>query len=74
MDVSSECLEIVRSVVALAKSLSMDVVAEGVEQEAQLQQLRAMGCGHVQGFLLSHPLRAEETHVFFGQSLAAAAS
>jgi diguanylate cyclase (GGDEF)-like protein/PAS domain S-box-containing protein len=74
MDVSSECLEIVRSVVALAKSLSMDVVAEGVEQEAQLQQLRAMGCGHVQGFLLSHPLRAEVTHVFFGQSLAAAAS
>ncbi len=74
MDVSAECLEIVRSVVALAKSLSMDVVAEGVEQDAQLQQLREMGCGHVQGFLLSHPLRAEETHVLFGQSLAAAAS
>jgi EAL domain-containing protein (putative c-di-GMP-specific phosphodiesterase class I) len=25
-----------------------------------------MGCGHVQGFLLSHPLRAEETHTLFG--------
>ena len=73
MDVSSECLEIVRSVVALAKSLSMDVVAEGVEQDAQLQQLREMGCGHVQGFLLSHPLRAEETHAIYGLSLASAA-
>ncbi len=67
MDVSSECLEIVRSVVALAASLSMDVVAEGVEQEAQLQQLRAMGCGHVQGFLLSHPLSAEDTHRVLGR-------
>ncbi len=62
MDVSTECLEIVRSVVSLAKTLSMDVVAEGVEQEAQLTQLRAMGCQHVQGFLLSHPLPAGETH------------
>jgi len=67
MDVSSECLEIVRSVIALAKSLSMDVVAEGVEQDAQLQQLRSMGCGHVQGFLLSHPLRADESRALFGQ-------
>jgi diguanylate cyclase (GGDEF)-like protein/PAS domain S-box-containing protein len=66
MDVSSECLEIVRSVIALAKSLSMEVVAEGVEQDAQLQALKSMGCGHVQGFLLSHPLRAEETHTLFG--------
>jgi diguanylate cyclase (GGDEF)-like protein/PAS domain S-box-containing protein len=62
MDVSTECLEIVRSVVSLAKTLSMDVVAEGVEQEAQLNQLRAMGCQHVQGFFLSHPLPAGETH------------
>ncbi len=74
MDVSTECLEIVRSVVTLAKSLSMDVVAEGVEQEAQLAQLRAMGCAHVQGFLLSHPLRPEETLPFFPPALRAAAS
>lgn len=74
MDVSTECLEIVRSVVTLAKSLSMDVVAEGVEQEAQLSQLRAMGCEHVQGFLLSHPLRPEETLPLFAPALRAVAS
>lgn len=74
MDVSTECLEIVRSVVTLAKSLSMDVVAEGVEQEAQLTQLRAMGCEHVQGFLLSHPLRPEETLPLCAPPLRAVAS
>lgn len=73
MDVSSECLEIVRSVIALAKSLSMDVVAEGVEQNAQLLQLRAMGCGHMQGFLLSVPLAAEETRAKFGSPISAVA-
>ena len=61
MDVSSECLEIVRSIVALARSLGMDVVAEGVEQEAQLTQLRELGCHGVQGFLLGRPLLAEES-------------
>ena len=37
-----------------------------VEQEAQLAQLREMGCEHVQGFLLSHPLRAEDTYPLIG--------
>lgn len=74
MDVSAECLEIVRSVVTLARSLSMDVVAEGVEQEAQLTQLKAMGCAHVQGFLLSHPLRPEETPAMLSPQFRAAAS
>jgi EAL domain-containing protein (putative c-di-GMP-specific phosphodiesterase class I) len=60
MDVSTECLEIVRSIIALARSLGMEVVAEGVEQEAQLEQLRDLGCQAVQGFLLARPLHAEE--------------
>ena len=67
MDVSPECLEIVRSIVTLAGSLGMEVVAEGVEHEAQLSQLRALGCNAVQGFLLARPLLAEE-----GQALVAA--
>jgi diguanylate cyclase (GGDEF)-like protein/PAS domain S-box-containing protein len=60
MDVSPECLEIVRSIITLARSLGMDVVAEGVEHDAQLAQLRDLGCQAVQGFLLSRPLHAEE--------------
>lgn len=60
MDVSPECLEIVRSIITLARGLGMEVVAEGVEQEAQLAQLRDLGCHSVQGFLLARPLLAEE--------------
>jgi diguanylate cyclase (GGDEF)-like protein/PAS domain S-box-containing protein len=63
MDVSPECLEIVRSVIALARSLGMDVVAEGVEQQAQLDQLRTLGCGYAQGFLLARPMPAEEAQL-----------
>ncbi len=62
MDVSPECLEIVRSVITLARSLGMEVVAEGVEQETQLAQLRVLGCEYAQGFLLARPLHPADAH------------
>lgn len=62
MDVSPECLEIVRSVITLARSLGMEVVAEGVEQETHLMQLRTLGCEYAQGFLLARPLPPAEAH------------
>jgi len=48
-------LAIVRTIIALGKALKLDVVAEGVESEAQLEFLRAMGCDRAQGFLLGRP-------------------
>ena len=36
------------------------MIAEGVESEPQLQQLRKLGCEHVQGYLLCRPLPADE--------------
>jgi len=53
-------LEIVRTIVALAHNLSMDVVAEGVETAEQLAELRAMGCDYGQGYLFSRPVEARE--------------
>jgi diguanylate cyclase (GGDEF)-like protein len=50
---------IVRAVVTVAKSLNMDVTAEGVETEAQLAELKALGCDQGQGFLFARPVSAE---------------
>jgi EAL domain-containing protein (putative c-di-GMP-specific phosphodiesterase class I) len=48
-------MAITRALVALARSLGIDTVAEGVETEARLETLRAMGCRLAQGFLLGRP-------------------
>ena len=51
---------IVRSCISLANQLEMDVVAEGVERESELDLLKTMDCKSAQGFLLSYPLTIEE--------------
>ena len=48
--------EIVRTIVTLARNLGIEVIAEGVETSQQLDQLRALGCGQVQGFFFSPPV------------------
>jgi diguanylate cyclase (GGDEF)-like protein/PAS domain S-box-containing protein len=48
------------AVIAMARSLNLEVVAEGVEKIEQLDFLRQMFCDHVQGFYLSHPLSVKE--------------
>jgi EAL domain-containing protein (putative c-di-GMP-specific phosphodiesterase class I) len=52
--------EIVRHIIALAKTLSYTVVGEGVEEEAQLSVLVAMGCDLVQGYLIGSPVPPDE--------------
>ncbi len=52
---------IVRSTVALAHSLRLKVIAEGIETSAQAHRLRALGCEYGQGFLFSEPLDAQAT-------------
>lgn len=51
---------IVSAIIAMAQSLKLRVVAEGVETAAQLDALRACGCDIVQGYLLSKPVLPEE--------------
>lgn len=50
---------IVQAVIALAHSLKLNVVAEGVETEGQLSYLKGHGCDQVQGYYFSHPLSEE---------------
>ena len=47
---------IVSSIILMAKNLGMDVVAEGVEEEVQLDLLEQHGCRHFQGYLFSKPV------------------
>ncbi len=47
------------AIIALAHSLSLKVIAEGVQNDAQLEFLRGEGCDQVQGFLLGEPVEAD---------------
>jgi len=64
---------ITRAVIAMAHSLKLTVVAEGVETQAQIDLLLSLGCTTVQGFLLGRPLPADATAELLRQSAAATA-
>jgi len=66
---------ITETIINMARSLGMDVVAEGVENTEVLDLLIELGCDAAQGFLLTKPLPAEDylswyrtTHAVFGES------
>jgi EAL domain-containing protein (putative c-di-GMP-specific phosphodiesterase class I) len=52
-------LQIVRTIIELARVLGMDVVAEGIETQDQYRLLRQMGCRFGQGYLIARPMTAE---------------
>lgn len=56
---SHESLQIVKTVIDLARSLRLKVTAEGVEREEHYQKLRELGCDYSQGYLWSKPVEVE---------------
>jgi len=65
LDISGdEGYSIVSAIIALAHSLKMDVVAEGVETDTQLNKLNELQCDQVQGYFLSRPLAANDFQMF----------
>jgi diguanylate cyclase (GGDEF)-like protein len=56
---------IVRAITELAHALNIETTAEGVEETAQLMELRAHGCSSVQGFLFAEPMTAADVDLLF---------
>jgi EAL domain-containing protein (putative c-di-GMP-specific phosphodiesterase class I) len=63
---STESTAIVEAVIGLAHTLGMVVIAEGVENSGQLEELRRLACDAACGFLLGHPIGADEVSALVG--------
>lgn len=55
----ADSLTIIRAIIGLGRSLGLKLVAEGVESEAQLLELRSNGCDYIQGYFCHRPLDGE---------------
>jgi diguanylate cyclase (GGDEF)-like protein len=64
IDTDHKNASIVSAIMALAHSMNLRVVAEGVETEDELRQLRLMQCDELQGYYFSAPVRAEDAKAF----------
>jgi EAL domain-containing protein (putative c-di-GMP-specific phosphodiesterase class I) len=61
--------QIVRSIITLARSLGLTVIAEGVENQHQLDRLRTLDCDKAQGFMFSRPVNKDQALTLLCASL-----
>jgi diguanylate cyclase (GGDEF)-like protein len=66
-DRDSHSWELASAVVSMGRALRLTVIAEGVEEEFQLERLRKLGCDRAQGYYLARPLAADELDRLFSQ-------
>ena len=71
MSDSTDDEAIARTIIAMAKSLNLIVVAEGVETVEQYELLKNMGCDQIQGYYFSHPLTADDFLAYYRAQLLA---
>jgi EAL domain-containing protein (putative c-di-GMP-specific phosphodiesterase class I) len=68
MTLDRKSAAVVRLIISLGAELDMEVIAEGVETEEQLQMLTDLGCPQAQGYLLGRPMAAEQVQVSLGRT------
>ncbi|MBM1222075.1 GGDEF domain-containing protein [Ponticoccus sp. SC2-23] len=61
IDEDPEQQRMVGAILTMAGELNVDTLAEGVETEGELTELKRLGCGHIQGYVLARPMPIEET-------------
>ena len=59
-EINNTNYDIIKAIVNLAHSLGLDVIAEGIETEAQLKILQSLGCEYGQGYLFAYPLHSKD--------------
>lgn len=64
---SENNLQIVQTIIMMARNLGLKVVAEGVENEAQLEQLKKLNCEGAQGYYFSKPMSFEDVKTFLNE-------
>lgn len=60
-----EDVAITKTIIAMAQALGLSTVAEGVETAEQLELLKGLGCGQIQGYFFSRPLSADDFLAFY---------
>jgi EAL domain-containing protein (putative c-di-GMP-specific phosphodiesterase class I)/PAS domain-containing protein len=63
MTMDAKSATVMRSIISLGADLGIDVIAEGVETEQQLQMLEDLGCPRVQGYLLGRPMPPKQAQI-----------
>jgi diguanylate cyclase (GGDEF)-like protein/PAS domain S-box-containing protein len=71
---SAPAAALARAVVEMAQALGLDVIAEGMEDQAQLNAMKALGCPHGQGYVLGRPMPLDAALALVGRATARAAS
>ena len=69
LETDAQDISIVRTIIAMAKELELDVIAEGVETQAQKKMLTSLGCHHFQGYLFAKPLPIDAFNNMFIDTL-----
>jgi predicted signal transduction protein with EAL and GGDEF domain/DNA-binding response OmpR family regulator len=69
LGITPQSSAVVTAIIALARSLGLRVIAEGVETLRQMEVLHRLGCGVMQGFLFSRPVPADDLEVWLRQTV-----